>query len=49
MHKKERAPSVAGGAFLVTQSAYRIRPGDHPPKLVVVVTKAEQNLHIPER
>jgi hypothetical protein len=43
--KQEKAPSVAGGAFLVTRSAYRIRPGDNPPKLVVVVvTKAEQQI-----
>jgi hypothetical protein len=45
MHKRIKAPSVAGGAFLVTQSAYRIRPGDNPPKLVVVVvTNAEQQI-----
>jgi hypothetical protein len=35
--QKERAPSVAGGVFLVTQFAYRVRPRDDPPKLVVVV------------
>jgi hypothetical protein len=49
MHK-EKGPSVAGGALVVTRSAYRIRPGDNPPKLVVVaVTNAEQqNLRIGE-
>jgi len=44
---KRRAPSVAGGALLVVQSCYRMRPEDDPPRLVVtVVMDTEQMLRL---